>query len=91
MKKYYCLPVKNYVCVLYNFPLVRLISTKTGEVLGCLTVKYSSKHKNCAYVDTQAYPWAVDWIQEKLIASPTGRSLIIDGFSFPEFLFKKED
>ncbi len=91
MNKYYCLPIKKYVCLLYNFPKVRLISAKTGVVLGCITVSYSSKHRNCAFVNTQSYPWAPDWLKEKLLASPTGRSLVMNDYTYPEFQFKKEE
>lgn len=90
MIRYYCRPIKRYVCFIVRDDEVLLFAHKTGELLCCITIPFSSAKKNCFFIDNKTYPWLSDWLVEKGVANPTHRSFIRDGFSYEEFKFKKE-
>ena len=67
-----------------------MIAHTTGEVLGCITMPFSSRRENCAYINSKDYPWLYAWLIEKDIAHPTYHSVSRNNFVYEEFKFKKE-
>jgi len=95
MERYYCKPIKRYVCFVYRYIedslMVLMVAHTTGEVLRYITIPFPSGRMDCAFINNKDYPWLHNWLIEKDIASPTNHHLIRDGFSYEEFKFIKEN
>ena len=93
-KKYYCRPIKLYVCIICqtqedSFKAL-LFGYTNGVKLFDLTMPFPSGRNRCAYVNNKDYPWICDWLVENGIANPTYRSYKENGFNYKEFKFRKE-
>jgi len=94
MERYYCRPIKRYVCFAYKkihgVSKVYMVAHTNGELLNCITLDVPTGRNFCAYIDNKTYPWLATWLVEKDVAHPTHRSLFKDGFVYHEFKFRKE-
>ena len=94
MQKYYCLPIKKYVCLVCRYIEGRFevlfFGNTNGILLFTITMPFSSGKKRCAYINVKDYEWLYNWLIEKRIAIPTKQTLNVDNFVYPEFKFNKE-
>ena len=94
MQRYYCKPIKLYVCFVCrfvnNYFEVLLFGHTNGVLLYPITLPLPTGRKRCAYIDTKQHPWLYDWLIENNIANPTNRCLVRDNFCFKEFSFRKD-
>lgn len=94
MVKYYCRPIKLYVCFICRIVNgcyeVLLFGYTNGVLLFPITIPLPTGRNRCAYIDSKQHPWLGDWLVEKKIAQPTRRYVINDGYSYEEFKFNKE-
>lgn len=94
MNKYYCRPIKLYVCLIYrtnnNIFEALLFGYTNGVLLFPVTMPFPTGKDYCGYINNKEYPWLHDWLIEKDIAKPTYHYFIKNSFSYEEFKFKKE-
>ena len=94
MDKYYCRPIKLYVCFQTvkrdDCFVVYMFGYNKGVLVGQITIDEPTYRPRCAYIDNKTYTWLGDFLKDKKIAEPTYRVFVKDNFPYEEFKFRKD-